>query len=478
MQPVQRKPQKSLNKKAKIIIILLLIALALIFVFLSKPKEKKPIASEETVFTLLNANKEDISYVSIKPKNGKEYSIEQTSNDEYAISGEQDFLFDKNMVSSIFDTACFWEAHYKIGENFSDEKLSEFGISISSLTVSVNLSKNKKYTFVFGDKINTDNFLQYIYAQHDKTLYATKINYTDVYNFTLKEIHTVPEINFSPDLIDKITIAEKGKKIIITRQEDLWRFESPIKYPMNKTSSEQLAQNIGKMRLAAYEAPANKQNIEKYGFYDTKVNIAFDIAASYVSAPGGEKISIPKHKVELSLGKEIEGVGFYCLYEGDIYKATKLSLGFLLDMHIHDMLLLNPVNISIDRLESLTFVKDNQIAEYSLQFTENVLENNEIEKDKHGNTVYNLSVLKNGIQFGEQTFITKYTELSKMEIDGQLPEGFSNPTGKASASIILKYDRGERIIDFFPFDPLHFAVSIDGTCMHYISKDKLEDLWF
>ena len=69
-----------------------------------------------------------------------------------------------------------------------------------------------------------------------------------------------------------------------------------------------------------------------------------------------------------------------------IYIRQPSFLRFLLDMHIHDMLLFNPVNISIDRLESLTFIKDNQIAEYSLQFTENVLENNEIEKDSICNT--------------------------------------------------------------------------------------------
>ncbi len=478
MQPVRRKRQKGLNNKTKAIIILFLIALAITFILLSKPEQNKTDVSADNVFNLLSVEKEDISRISIKPENGQEYSIEQTSDKKYYIKDEQDFLLDEDMVYSIFDTACFWEAHYKIGENFSDEKLNEFGISNDSLMVKIKLNQDKNYVFVFGDKINAENPFWYIYAQHENTLYATKINYTDIYNFTLKELYPVPEINFSSDLVDKITISGKGKEIIITRHEDLWGFESPVEYPLSKLSGEQLAKKIEKMRLAAYEAPKSEQNIKEYGLDTPEAIITFDIADSFVYSPDGKKANVPKHQIKISIGSSIEGIGFYCLYENNIYKATSLSMGFLLDIKVKDMLLTSPVNISIDRLESLTFIKGDNIAAYSLVFTESVLKNNEIEKDEYGNTVYNLSVFKNGSEYDEQAFITNYTELTKLQIDGRLPDNFNKSAEKASFSITLKYEGGERAIEFYPFDPLHSAVSIDGVFLHYISNDKLNNLKF
>ncbi|MDO5022884.1 MAG: DUF4340 domain-containing protein [Eubacteriales bacterium] len=382
MQPVKRKTQKKINNKAKIIIVVLVLLVTATFVLLSKPKIQKPQSSDDTVYKLLTAEKDDIASITIKPKRGREYTIEYTANDNYTLHDKTDFLFDKSLVDSIFDTACFWETHYKIAENLTTKELEEFGIKADSLKVKIDIADNKTYTFYFGDKINIEIPLRYIYAQHEKTLYATKINYTDIYNFTLEELHTVPAINFSSDLVDKITINTDKKSIVLTRREDLWSFKSPLAYPLSKSSGKQLGNNIEKMRLATFETLATESNIQKYGLEKPQAVIIFDIAQSIVSSQEGEKIRVPAHQIQFDIGNEIEGIGFYCLYEGNIYKITKLSLGFLLDMRIDDMLLTTPANIAIDRLENLIIIKNNKKTEYSLNFTENVLPNNEIEKEE------------------------------------------------------------------------------------------------
>ncbi|MDO5022885.1 MAG: hypothetical protein Q4E07_06070, partial [Eubacteriales bacterium] len=94
---------------------------------------------------------------------------------------------------------------------------------------------------------------------------------------------------------------------------------------------------------------------------------------------------------------------------------------------------------------------------------------------KFGNTVYNLSVTKNGDDIDEQAFIAEYTELTKLEMDGRLPKGFT-PQEKSEFSIIIKYDGGKRTLEFYPFDPLHYALSLDGVFLHYVSIDKLNEL--
>ena len=480
MQSVQRESNKKLSKKWRIALLIVLIVLIATFVYISIPHEIVIEPTDEDII-ILQIEPEDIIELTIKPKKGEEYTLEQVEADSFRLKGYENYPLDIDMVREMFDITASITAVDAMVESIDIIKAREYGIDNNSLKVSIALSTGKTHTYIFGYEIKTEVPMRYMYCEDSGTMYITKINYPDVLNYTVKELHTVPPLNFSSELVDSIQIYENtGRNIEIIRQEDMWSFVSPIKYPINADSAKKLCDNIEDMRLAVFEDKATDTTLSKYGLKKPRTRVIFYIAKSNVSVTSiidntKDIYKVDEHSIELLIGDDFDDIGFYCLYDGNIYKASRLSMGFLLQMNIDEMYIKNPVNISINALKEVSVIRADKKNIYTLDFIETVLPNNKISKDKYGNTLYDMHVYKNGQEINSKEWTSKYMLLTQLNIDGRLPND-SIPETSPLFEIKLIYEGGNRNITFYPYDALHAAMSIDGIFIHYVSLDKLSEI--
>ena len=480
MQSVQREPNKKLSKKWKLAFIIALLIFIAAFVYISRPHEIIIEPTDEEII-ILQVEPEDIIELTIKPKKGKSYTLEQIEADSFRLKGDENYQLDIDMVSDMFDIAASITAVDAMIESIDIIKAREYGIDENSLKVKIVLNTGKTHTYILGYEIKTEVPMRYMYCANSGTIYVTKINYPDILNYTIKELHTVPPLNFSSELVDSMQISENtGRNIEIIRREDMWSFVSPIKYPISNDSAKKLCDNIEAMRLAVFESEAAESKLNNYGLDEPRAKVTFNIAKSNVSVTNiiddnKDSYEIDEHSIQLLLGDDFDDIGFYCLYYGNIYKASHLSMGFLLQMDIEEMYIKNPVNIAINALKEMSIIRADERNIYTLDFVETVLPNNQISTDEYGNILYDMCVYKNGQEIESMEWTSKYMLLTQLNIDGTLPYDF---TPESSPLLIIKliYEGGERNITFYPYDALHAAMSIDDIFIHYISLDKLSEI--
>ncbi len=478
MESVKKTKKRKLPPWMYLMIIFFLLLTAGIAFKLSKP-ELPPIKEKAERIELMRADKGSITSVAISPPNAALYTILQQEEGIYSIEGKAEYPLQQRTVDEIFDTVSSMVADHLIISNVSSLQLADFGVTDASLHFTVHLKDGTQSTWYFGHEIPMEIPQRYMYD--GKNIYMTSINYPDIVNFSLEELHPVPDINCTPDIIDGITLKKSDDIVSLHYQHGLWQLTSPCQYPADPEQMKALLEKLGDMRLAVYVEDATPQNLAKYGLDTPQATLILNIAPSVISVISPEQELLQQeqvvaHEIELQIGNSFSNIGFYCLFDHIVYKATNLSMGFLLEVKSEPLLLKNPVNISLNAMHSMTVVRPKGETKYEFIFTEQLLPNNDFVTDEAGNIQYDLFVKKNGLSIDATQFIADYTMLNRLHIAGIIPENVHINKEQPILSITLHYEQGKREISFLPYDALHVAVSINGVVRHYMEKEKLDTI--
>ena len=107
-------------------------------------------------------------------------------------------------------------------------------------------------------------------------------------------------------------------------------------------------------------------------------------------------------------------------------------------------------------------------------YTERVQQNNQIQTDSQGNTVYDVSVTVNGIAITADAFTSLVERLAQMTVSGRL-ESAEMPTGTPRWQMTLTTTGGAtRTLAAYPLDAFSDVLVVDGVALHYMNAEAIQ----
>lgn len=477
MQPVRKKSAKRFPRALWLLPLVIAMGVFL-FIILNQPKTGLPEHHHEESISLINIPQEELLSFEVFPRRHSSFTLIQ-SEEGFVVNGAENFQLDEIQLSLMIKDLTVLVANELAGEVHTDEEnLALLGLGQEAARVTARYTNDRSITLVFGNSAQTEIPSDYIMVEGENKVYTISQETRDHFDRSLESLHPLPAINFNADLVQQVEVTGKDG-FLLQQEEGLWDLTSPIQYPADNQAITDLLNSIGKMRFAVYAGEAKAENLERFGFHDDSRQITFYLSSSVITGFDKEGIAIssqqvPQQSISIKLGENIDNIGLYCLYNGGIYQATNLSMGFLRDMDVFNLLSPNPFTLPINRVKSLIVKQNGETKEYDIELIESVLPNNQIAQDEDGNTLYEPYVTLDGQEIPQEGFIHQYLQLMQLQRVGRLPENYQ-PSGEASLIIQLNTYRDKKLeVAFYPFDALHYAMQVNGTFIDYLPRANVD----
>lgn len=486
MKKVRINQKKSISRKTTLFFMLLLLAIALIIFLLSRPASfPQPEPMPDTRVMLFEATAEELISFTIKPFQEMEYTIVKQNND-YKVEGYPYYDLNQEIIEKMVDTLIYLEASDTLG-NYTEEKdidLEMFGLGEDALEVTARFTDNRSYTLRIGSRIPGDIPSDYGMILDSPMLYAVSITMRDEFDYPLNRLHNLPAINFNPDLLEAVRFEEGLKSLVLRRiSDEVWVMEQPFSYPVSADKIEIFKENVGKMRFASFVDLESMADLRSYGLDQPRMRIIFDLAPSTITEYSPDLQSSTEHSVEaqqivIEIGNPLgEGIGFYCLYNGTVYQATNLSMGFMLDTNAANYLSVYPLGWPLNRLDSINIVsKSGQNFLYHVELVEDIQLNNEVSTNAQGEILYQFAFRDgNDRDVEPEQIIQLYKSLASIRATGAVEASYSTKALSPELEVYLQFGMFSRYVKFYPYDALHAAIEVDGTILFYTDLAYLNE---
>ena len=487
MQKVRKRKRRSLSRNQKVLVYAFLLSLGsllLLFMPLS-PNDQAPEGfmevRQDTAVLHFSAAEEDLQSFTVFPGGGGQYTIVHGQG-SYRLEEEPDYSLDMTLINGMVQSLLYLQSTDTLGDTKGLD-LREFGLEEGALQVIAQFSQDRELAFNIGGRVPSDIPADYLLIAGDPLLYTIGADVRETFDYALNLLHTIPAVNFNADLLDQVRFVGEGAFNLRRVAQDIWEISDPVEYPASLARVQWLLRQISQMRLAAYIAPASTENLSRYGLEKPRSHVVFSLADSIISSLHADETSPQSQKIAaqelvFTIGDDIPGIGFYCLYDDVIYQASDLSMGFLPDHDMNAYIGQNPVDIPLERPIRLLASWPEGSVDCSVSLVEHILQNNDIALDEQGNILYDYLVTSSDREIEPAQFVDAYAKLMAIEASGFLMPGFSAQGKPPALSLSLIFENRQRHIAFYPYDALHFAVEINGHFIHFVSRQSAETATF
>ena len=446
------------------------------YLFWPRTYEDLPRAEDTTVL-FSNRESADVASVTVRNGQGETYVITQ-DGDTTAMDGDESFDFSDSMLSdALTDAAYVYTEREIIDLNDSDTLTAkDFGFDDDCIRVTAVYTDGEQLTFSIGDLLPEETPAYYLMVEGDTHIYTVDQDTRDTFSRARLALHSVPDPALNADLIDKITFTGDNAFAIERRAGDDWYLTAPFEYPLSGTAVDTLLEKLENLRFSQFAADADKVDLSAYGLDAPRRTMTIDIAASVLTGYDENdaeigSVNLDAYQLDFVFGNDANDVVFYCLYRGQILKASYFTAGFTLSQGYDGLLLGNLINIPTNRLTEMKITENGETHVYTLSLVERVLENNELEKDEDGNVLYDVLVYKDGVSCDSDAFLTAYGQMTEMSAVTALSADWQ-AEGAPELTVTLQWDGGTREMNFYPCDALHWGVEVNG-----IMKYEVENTW-
>lgn len=477
MQPVRKKKRKFNIKVLTVVLTVLFLSVTTVY-FLQRKPFPKPSPLEDLSVILINQDEDTLTRMEITNMKGEGFTLLR-EKEQFVVEGRPSFEADQIEVSLMVKDLTMLVANELAGEVHADEhSLKMLGLGKEAPRVKAEYKDGSSLTLVFGNSAQTEVPSDYLMFENDNKIYFVSPETREHFDRSLASLHVVPAINFNEKLVDSVAV-EGEENFVLSHQEGLWELESPYRYPLDSVKVSQLLNAIGKMRFAQYYGSEEELNKKELGLIPPRRVMRFHLSKSTITGYDKDGVmvdseSIPEQTVSLAIGDNIGQIGLYCLYEGKVYQATNVSMGFLRDLSVKDLLSPSPVTLPLNRVNRLDVEKPGMRHEYKINFIEKILPNNEFERDQDGNILYEPLITLSGEEMPSDEFVREYLKLMDLKHSGRLPEGFAPTSDEPLIHYTFHTSDGKREVAFFPFDDLHYAIRVNGVFIDYIVKAEVD----
>ncbi len=483
MQPVRKKTPPPRRRSLLLLAFPLTAALILlIWLFFGQKAPEAwvpPISNTDEELTLLSRDASELLRFSVTPSVEEPFSI-VFADGKAQVEGNTDFPLEQREIDLMVKDLTLLTAHEELGRITMDgQSLEALGLGKTAARVKAEYSDGTSADLVFGGRAPTEIPSDYLMMNGDGRVFSVSTDMRPHFDRGLNTLHPVPALNFDSVLTDGLSVSGEGG-FEVRQSEGLWEVVSPFRYPADEEQVRSLLLAIGKMRLAVYAGKAEGDNLSKYGFDHASRSVRIDLAPSVIQgydAQGnpGQSLDVPGQSFHFQIGDPIGSLGFYLLYEGEIYQVSHASMGFLYSMDIDDILSPAPVNVPINRLTRLSVHRGGESRAYEVSMIEKILPNNQHERDEAGNLLYEPYITVNGQEADSTAILREYLRLMALSASGKLPEGFASEEEQA-VRYLLSGPFGELELALYPFDALHYAMRVNGQFIHYVDRDAADGI--
>ena len=484
MENVKRKQKrKPLPKKTALLLLLsaLIIIGALAYIFREAPPSLPPVESAAAVM-LLPRGVEEISSVTITPREEDGYTL-VLGEDGFHISGHEEDAIRSIILNELNISCGHLPAEATILADFSQYSgaASDFGLNPAWATVEIIYQDGESLSLWIGDLApNEETPQRYCRVEGDPALYTLLSADAAAFGYSRDALRDFAQPALDGSLLDKITVTG-DTDFSVSYTPSGWQMETPCRYPAEETRMNALLSKIESMRFEACLGSAEETDLSSLGLLHPALTVTLDQAATVISGETaeGEQITYPVNarQFTLSLGDETGKSGVYALWNGQVFKASNFLFGFWKELSPRDYLIRKPVNFLINNLSRVSFSAGEIHGAYEVRMVESITENNQIAVDEYGRVLYDCAVRREGesSDMDAKSFLDWYTSLAALSADGDLPTDYALPS-TPRAAIQIENETLKRLIEFYPFDALHDAVAVDGVALFYIQKSRVDSV--
>ena len=482
MSPVRRRtPRKIKRWLVPALLGALALALGILWLALRKTPVSLPDPVTASPVTLSSRDAALISRIEIENTEGAPYALIQT-DDGWRMEGREDFAFRASTLDAIVDNAALIVADDTVGRlgEHPEWQLQHFGLETPSARVTVRFSDGGSLAFRIGDSVPQETPAYYFLLEGDDRIFTISADVYEAYTYTQAGLHDVTDPALNGALIDRIAFTGDNP-FTAERREDGWYLTAPLAYPLSDAAMDSLLNKLSGLRFAQYVGREADTDLGSLGLAPPVRTVTLDIAESLVTGydENGQAMAetrLPAYQLRFDLGDYESGIVFYCLYRGDVVKATVFSAGFLLTQDYEPLLLSAPFNAPTNDLAGLTILQDGTETDYTLFLRERVLPNNRFETDESGNILYDVVVEKDGEPIDSDAFLTAYRQLVALRTADRLPAGWTVPGEDPYFAIQFRRSTASRLVALYPLDALHWAVAVDGVALYQVERGWAEDI--
>lgn len=479
MSPVRRRAVRAGKGKGLLFLLLLavLAGLAAAWVFLRPQAIELPEPQQPTATTLRDCAAEDVLSLTVSGPYDAPYTLYRDAAGVWQMEGQAGFVFRPSMLSDMVNNAALIVTEDTVGDlnEHPEWQLLNFGLSEGCTRVSVAYADGTALAFRIGSSVPAEIPAYYFYLEGDSRVFTIAPDVYECYANTRMALHDVRDPALNGDLIDRIAFAGEAP-FTLEKRADGWYLTAPFVYPLADAAMDTLLGKLGGLRFAQFVARAEDADLAALGLSPPVRTLTLDIAPSIVTgydASGAVtgQTALDGYRLIFDLGHAESEVVFYCLYRGEVVKATVFSAGFLLTQGYDSLLLTAPFNAPTNDITRLTWEEGGQTRAYDIRLQERVLANNQFETDENGNILYDLAVRRDGEQVDSDAFLTAYARLLDLRTADRLPADYRLPDAAPALCVTVTRSGAARRVAFYPLDALHLAVAVDGVALFQVESD-------
>lgn len=486
MKQVRVHKKRGISPKASLLLIFGMLLVALCLYLLSRPAAlPAPQAIEDTSVILYEHTEDELLSFTIEPTRGLPYTIRK-SYSGYSIDNYPDYDINLELLRDMVDSIVYLQASENLG-HFHEEDivdLSMFGLDEGAFELTARFSDESEYTLRIGSRIPGDIPSDYAMLEGSSTIYSLSISIKEDLDVPVNWLHTLPSVNFTPDLLERIQFTSPQENLVLTRAaENVWVMESPHSYPVSRSKMDALKSNIGKMRFASFVESTDTADLSHYGLDQPRLSVIFELAPSTITSYSSDmqtsqQIAVDAQAIVMEVGSLIDGIGFYCLYNGAVYQASDLSMGFMLDASAEDYLSDYPVGLPLSTLDAFSITQENGTTTlYRVELVEDIQSNNAVTTDSYGDTLYNFAFTDDaGHDVPSEQPMFLYSSLNALRSTGIASPTKLDDAQPAILEVQIMHPHFTRTIKFYPYDALHAAIEVDGSIVHYTDLAYLNEI--
>lgn len=485
MKDVRVKRKKGISRAAEICIAVCILASAFALYLFTRPETlPPPKPAADTSAMLFEAQKSELLSFTVKPSRAQAYTITR-QGEGYAAEGYPHYDLNLDLINTMADNLLYLQAENTLGSYTEDDvvDLDIFGLGDDALEITARFTEGREYTLRIGSSVPGDTPGDYGMLLNKPNLYQMSITIKDAFDHPLNWLHNIPDVNFTPSLLESVRFEREQDRLVLRRiHDDVWVMDEPFSYPVSMDRINQLKESVGKMRFASFIDLAQNIDLADYGLDQPSGRIVFDLAASTITSYSSDMQTSSNRGVEaqqivIDIGNSIDNLGFYCLYDGAVYQASNLSMGFMTDPEPSSYLSTYPVSIPLHRLTAFSVTsKDGLMIICHVALVEDILPNNEVSRDAQGDTLYNFVFTDgSGKEIPAEDAADLYKRLTEIHSTGRADTSRSYKGVSPVFEARLQFGRLNRNVKFYPYDALHAAIEVDGTVLYYTDLTYLKE---
>ena len=473
------------SRGVSLILLVAALAVGLGFWYLAGSKGSRDSGTESAIpyRTLFSREKTQIARISVSLKDGGSFVL-QGDNGKLTPEGQPDFEMDPRIEGELLTACSIIEAVDTVSEKREEWEphRKDFGLDTPQVSVDVTYTTGERAVFFLGDKTLEDNY-NYLELKGDPGLYLASADMVELFSTEVSALRAIEQPVIHQGRIDRITLKNGSGAttaewvldgdILAEDAMYFWRMTTPFAYPCDVTAMQDLTANLSKLYLGSDVAEATQENLAQYGLLNPQRILEIHQAAAQVADvddSGAYAVSdYPESTFTLKVGSAQRDYVYYCQAGDRIYLVSSLSMPIIGEFAPEGTLNLQPFNLPLETLASLTVKMGASSTEYTLEHVEQASGEDE--------ATQKISVRENGEEVSYDDFSARITSLQAVTVSGRLPQSFASDAAPSYSMVLTFLDGRTRTVEAVPYDALHDALRVDGVFLHYLIKGELEEIF-